>query len=165
MKIDEYKKISDNVQVPDVVWEGYQNAIKQIKMEKETDKNIVKISKWKNIKELENNQQHILSKATNILWIVGSDSYSWNHQLCFLIKSLGMLSCQAYLFLSDLIKNLHTKSDKKYSEESLIAYNNVGSLSSKLYSKSEIKKSWKGFSSSDIIFSKPSNKYNVVKRC
>ena len=48
MKIDEYKKISDNVQVPDVVWEGYQNAIKQIKMEKETDKNIVKISKWKN---------------------------------------------------------------------------------------------------------------------
>ena len=40
MKIDEYKKISDNVQVPDVVWEGYQNAIKQIKMEKETDKNI-----------------------------------------------------------------------------------------------------------------------------
>ena len=35
MKIDEYKKISDNVQVPDVVWEGYQNAIKQIKMEKE----------------------------------------------------------------------------------------------------------------------------------
>lgn len=27
MKIDEYKKISDNVQVPDVVWEGYQNAI------------------------------------------------------------------------------------------------------------------------------------------
>ena len=36
MKIDEYKKISDNVQVPDVVWEGYQNAIKQIKMEKET---------------------------------------------------------------------------------------------------------------------------------
>lgn len=34
MKIDEYKKISDNVQVPDVVWEGYQNAIKQIKMEK-----------------------------------------------------------------------------------------------------------------------------------
>ena len=49
MKIDEYKKISDNVQVPDVVWEGYQNAIKQIKMEKETDKNIVKISKWKNV--------------------------------------------------------------------------------------------------------------------
>ena len=45
MKIDEYKKISDNVQVPDVVWEEYQNAIKQIKMEKETDKNIVKISK------------------------------------------------------------------------------------------------------------------------
>ena len=40
MKIDEYKKISDNVQVPDVVWEGYQNAIKQIKMEKETDKKI-----------------------------------------------------------------------------------------------------------------------------
>ena len=40
MKIDEYKKISDNVRVPDVVWEGYQNAIKQIKMEKETDKNI-----------------------------------------------------------------------------------------------------------------------------
>ena len=35
MKIDEYKKISDNVQVPDVVWEGYQNAIKQIKMEKQ----------------------------------------------------------------------------------------------------------------------------------
>ena len=52
MKIDEYKKISDNVQVPDVVWEGYQNAIKQIKMEKETDKNIVKISKWKNVNAL-----------------------------------------------------------------------------------------------------------------
>ena len=52
MKIDEYKKISDNVRVPDVVWEGYQNAIKQIKMEKETDKNIVKISKWKNVNAL-----------------------------------------------------------------------------------------------------------------
>lgn len=52
MKISEYKKISDNVQVSDVVWEGYQNAIKQIKMEKETDKNIVKISKWKNINAL-----------------------------------------------------------------------------------------------------------------
>ena len=34
MKIDEYKKISDNVQVPDVVWEGYQNAINKLKWKK-----------------------------------------------------------------------------------------------------------------------------------
>lgn len=45
MKISEYKEISDKVQVSDTVWIGYQNAIAQIKKEKETDKNIVKISK------------------------------------------------------------------------------------------------------------------------
>ena len=35
MKIEEYRSISENVQVSDIVLAGYQNAIEQIKMELE----------------------------------------------------------------------------------------------------------------------------------
>lgn len=52
MNIGEYKEISESVQVSDVVRIGYQNAIEQIKMEKEADTNIVNISKWKNTNAL-----------------------------------------------------------------------------------------------------------------
>ena len=109
MKIDEYKKISDNVQVPDVVWEGYQNAIKQIKMEKETDKNIVKISKWKNV--------NALAKIAVVFGAV------------VLLSGGTFLSVKAYISHLEKIRNMEA-------EEVIDLYENIFQYDSKYMSRS-----------------------------
>ena len=108
MKIDEYKKISDNVQVPDVVWEGYQNAIKQIKMEKETDKNIVKISKWKNV--------NALAKIAVVFGAV------------VLLSGGTFLSVKAYISHLEKIRNMEA-------EEVIDLYENIFQYDSKYMSR------------------------------
>ena len=109
MKIDEYKKISDNVRVPDVVWEGYQNAIKQIKMEKETDKNIVKISKWKNV--------NALAKIAVVFGAV------------VLLSGGTFLSVKAYISHLEKIRNMEA-------EEVIDLYENIFQYDSKYMSRS-----------------------------
>ena len=109
MKIDEYKKISDNVQVPDVVWEGYQNAIKQIKMEKEADKNIVKISKWKNV--------NALAKIAVVFGAV------------VLLSGGTFLSVKAYISHLEKIRNMEA-------EEVIDLYENIFQYDSKYMSRS-----------------------------
>lgn len=52
MKIDEYKKMCEQVQVSDVVLAGYQKAINQIKREEKTGKQGNTLSKWKEFNTL-----------------------------------------------------------------------------------------------------------------
>jgi hypothetical protein len=98
MKIGKYKEISDNVQVSDAVWTGYQNAIEQIKMEKETDTNVVEISKWKSI--------NTLSKIAIVFGAV------------ILLSSGTILSVKAYIRHLEKMRNMEA-------EEVIDLYENI----------------------------------------
>lgn len=95
--------------MPDVVWEEYQNAIKQIKMEKETDKNIVKVSKWKNV--------NALAKIAVVFGAV------------VLLSGGTFLSVKAYISHLEKIRNMEA-------EEVIDLYENIFQYDSKYMSRS-----------------------------
>lgn len=108
MKIDEYKNISDNVQVSDIVLESYQSAIEQIKRydEKNTKKN--RFSKWRNI--------NTLSKVAIIFGIF------------FVLSGSTILSVKAYISHVERMRNLEE-------EEIIDLYKNVFQYDSKYLSR------------------------------
>lgn len=108
MKISEYKKISKRVQASDIVRNGYQNAIKQIRTQKETDTNIVKISKWK--------KANVYMKAAVALVAV------------VLLSGGTILSVKAYVSHLEAMRNMDA-------EEVIQLYENIFQYNSNLLSR------------------------------
>lgn len=86
MKIEEYKNMCDKVMVSDIVLEGYQNAIDQIKMEKEEGEKATRHSKWK--------QSNSFSKAAIIFGVL------------LVLSGTTALSVKAYLSHMEKIRNM-----------------------------------------------------------
>lgn len=106
MNIDEYKNMCDKVTVSDVVIEGYQNAINQIKMEK--GKGEKKIGYSKRFKTF--------SKAAIIFGVL------------FVVSGSAILSVKAYLSHMEKIRNMKD-------EEIIDLYENIFQYSQKYMSR------------------------------
>lgn len=96
MKIDEYKKLCDNVQISEIVLRGYQNAIDQIKTEKSKKK--TRFSKWK--------KMNAFSKAAIIFGVL------------LVLSGSTILSVKAYVSHLEKMRNMQD-------EEIIDLYENV----------------------------------------
>ena len=95
MKIEEYRRISEKVQIPDRVMAGYHNAMEQIKVmnenneernNEERNNEQTVIYKWKNL--------HTLSRAAIIFGVL------------FLLSGSTILTVKAYISHLERMRNI-----------------------------------------------------------
>lgn len=98
MKMDEYKKICDNVQVSETVRAGYEKAMEQIRADSVPEERVKKISKWSKF--------NVLTKAAIIIGAI-----------C-LVSGSTLLSVRAYM---NHLQSLENMPD----EEIMALYENV----------------------------------------
>lgn len=86
MKVEEYRRISENVQVSDRVLAGYQNAMEQIKIMSDNNKEQNTTSKWRSLQTL--------SKAAIIFGVL------------FLLSGSTILTVRAYISHLQRMRNM-----------------------------------------------------------
>lgn len=94
MKIREFKNISNNVQVSDIVLSAYENAIEQIKEETEKNENVNNIKKFSPKRKNEKRKIYAMSKVAIIFGIIA------------VLSGSAIFSVKAYISHLEKMKNM-----------------------------------------------------------